>query len=197
MQTTRKARKPWWVNKPTALLQEYAHTYGGTYVPASFKDWRYTGQHVRIPLGQDLGTVMITVTEPSSGTLVVSMKYDYRPRRRLEFHLCAKKRPLFLPFHSDLLPATLPISAMNKTFHSKTSHPSLLRSILKQEGLHEALELHPRAYIKLRHKQHQALLSLSETSKKPDAQMIDQGVRLLKRFIAALHEQGYIRMNNR
>ncbi|WP_410771080.1 hypothetical protein [Fontibacillus sp. BL9] len=196
MQNTKKIRKPWWVSKSTALLQEYAHTARGTYVPGSFKDWKYTGQHVKIPLGHGLGTIIVTVTDSGSGSsnqLVVGMKYSYSPRRKLEFHLCKLSRPLFLPFHPQLRHVTLPNTAMNKQFHAKASHPSLLRSILKQDGLHEELEAQPSAYIKLQPKKQMAILSLDDTSKTPDAHMLDRNIKLMKHFIAALHEQGYIR----
>ncbi len=193
-----KIRKPWWVSKSTALLQEYAHIAHGTYVPASFKGWKYTGQHAKIPLGHGLGTMIVTVTDSGSGSgssnqLVVGMKYNYSPRRKLEFHLCKLSRPLFLPFHPQLRPVTLPNAAMNKQFHAKASHPSLLRSILKQDGLHEELEVQPTAYIKLQPKNQMSVLSLSESSKKPDTHMLDRNMKLMNHFIAALHEQGYIR----
>lgn len=196
MQTTKKIRKPWWVSKSTALLQEFAHTSKGAYAPSSFKGWKYTGQHVTIPLAQGLGTIVVTVTDSnsdSSGQLAVSMKFSYSPRRKLEFHLRKVKRPLFLPFHPQLRPVTLPNSAMNKAFHAKASHPSLLRSLLKQDGLYEALESQPGSYIRLQLKDHKAVLRLSENSKKLDTHSLERGVKLMKHFIAGLHEQGFIR----
>lgn len=197
MQTAKKIRKPWWVSKSTALLQEFAHASKGTYVPSSFKGWKYTGQHVTIPLAaQGSGMIVVTVTDSSSnssGQLAVSMRYSYSSRRKLEFHLCKVNRPLFLPFHPQLRPVTLPNSAMNKAFHAKASHPSLLRSLLKQDGLQEALEGQPGSYIKLQFKEHKAVLSLTETSKKPDTHSLEKGVKLMKHFIAGLHEQGFIR----
>ncbi|MEF2966331.1 hypothetical protein V3851_10855 [Paenibacillus sp. M1] len=195
MQTTKKTRKPWWVAKSTALLQEYAQAYGGIYVPASFKGWVYKGQYVRIALKQGWGDIFVTVKDSgdSSHRLTIGMKYVYSPRRRLEFHLRRTKYPLVLPFRRNLRPVTMPNSAMNKAYHAKASHPSLLRSILKQEGLHESLEAHPAVQIRHAAKGHNAVLSLSETSKTPDAKLLHQGVELMKQFITALHEQGFIR----
>lgn len=193
---SKTSHKKWWVSGTTHLLQEFAKAYGGDYVPGSFKGWRYRGQHVRIGLGKELGALVLTVTDSnsdSSKNYTVGIKFEFAPRRKLEFHLCRSKRPLFIPFRPQLRPVTLPNAAMNKQFHAKASHPSLLRSILKQEGLHEALESNPRAYVKLRHYGNKAVLSLSESSKKPDKETLARAVELMKLVIAALHEQGFIR----
>lgn len=197
MQAASKAKnKKWWVSETTHLLQDFAKTYGGVYVPAIFKGWKYKGQHVRIELGHELGAIYLTVADSSSDSsksYTVGMKFEFASRRKLEFHLCRSKRPLFLPFRPQLRPVTLPNAAMNKQFHAKASHPGLLRSILKQEGLHETLESCPRAYIKLRPHGGKAVLSVSESAKKPDKETLVRAAGLMKLMIAALHEQGFIR----
>ncbi|MED4959150.1 hypothetical protein P9747_30980, partial [Paenibacillus macerans] len=68
----------------------------------------------------------------------------------------------------------------------------LLRSVLKQDGLAEALELHPGAHIKLRLKAHEASLSFSESVKHPDVPALVSSVQLMKLLIQGLYEQGVI-----
>lgn len=197
--TSKKLNKPWWVSKATTVLQQFAQTGGGSFVPASFKNWKYTGQHVRIELGHGRGTLYVTIKDSGSESsqLITSIQYSFQPRRKFQFHLCKVNRLIFIPFHSELKDASMPNSAMQKSFHAKTTHPSLLRQLLKFEGLQEVLESKPDAYISLKTKDRRLLLTLTEASKKPDADSLNQGVRLMRYFIAALEEHGVIRENYR
>lgn len=194
---TKTLRKHWWVPRSTALLQDFAKSCGGTYVPAVFKGWKHAGQHVRIELEQGMGTCRVTLKEADSGSgskaLVVGMNYEYQPKHKLEFELFSAKRPLLLLFQGRYRRATLPYSAMNKRFKAKATHPSLLRSLIKYEGLAEALDSHPKAYIKVRLKEQKAVLTLTESFKKPDAHTLETNLALMKLFIQALHSQGLVR----
>lgn len=196
MHTVKRLRKPWWVSKSKALLQQYAETDGGIYVPASFKGWKYTGQHVRKELNQGIGALHVTLVDSGSDSSKhwsAAVKFNFVPRRKLEFYLKRSRHPLALPFHPELRPASLPHSAMNKAYHAKATHPGLLRLILKQEGLYEALELLPGAYVKLGLKGNRAVLTISARSKKPDLGFLEAGVKVAVHFIDALHEHGFVR----
>ncbi|GIO37989.1 hypothetical protein J41TS12_28500 [Paenibacillus antibioticophila] len=197
--TSKKLNKPWWESKSTTVLQQFAQTGGGFFVPAAFKNWKYTGQHVRIELGHGRGTLYVTLKDSGSESshLVTSIQYSFQPRRKFQFHLCKAKRLIFIPFHPELKDASMPNSAMQKSFHAKATHPSLLRQLLKFEGLQEALESKPNAYVSLKTKDRRLLLTLTEASKKPDADSLNQGVQLMRYFIAALEEHGVIRENHR
>lgn len=197
--TNKKVNKPLGVNKAATILQQFAANGGGSFVPASFKNWKYTGQHVRIELGHGRGVLYVSLKDSGSESsqLVTSIRYSFQPRRKLQFHLCRTKRLIFIPFHSELKDAAMPNSAMQKSYHAKATHPSLLRQLLKFEGLQEALESKPNAYISLKAKDRRLLLTLTETSKDPDTDSLNQGVRLLRYFIAALEEHGVIRENYR
>lgn len=196
MTQTKEIRKPWWESKSAALLKEIAKSGGGMYAAAKFHGLKYTRQHVRVRLPRDLGECIVTLADPSSSSsghaYVIGIKYSYRPRRKLEFDLCSTKRPALGLFSGRLRPATLPDSALNKRFRARASHPGLLRSILKQDGLAEAMEQHPGAYIKLRLKAHEASLSFSESVKHPDVPALDSSVQLMKLLIQGLYEQGSI-----
>lgn len=199
MQTSKKLRKPWYVPKSTNILQQFAHESGGSFVPASFKDWKYTGQHVRIELGQGRGTLYVTLKDSGSESsqLVTNIRYAFTPRRKFQFHFCKVKRLIFIPFNSELKDVSMPNSTMQKSFHAKSTHPGLLRQLLKYEGLQESVEKNPNAYIALKMKDRKLWLTLTETSNKPDPASLNQGVRLLRHFIAGLEEQGVIRENRR
>lgn len=197
--TSKKLSNPWWVSKATGILQQFAQAGGGSFVPASFKGWKYTGQHVRIDLGHGRGMVYVTLKDSGSESsqLVTNIQYSFLPRRKFQFHLCKSKRLIFIPFNSELKDASMPNSAMQKSFHAKATHPSLLRQLLKFEGLQEMLESNPNAYISLKIKDRKLVLNLTETSKKLDTESLNQGVRLIRYFIAALEEHGVIRENRR
>ncbi|WP_334074866.1 MULTISPECIES: hypothetical protein [Paenibacillus] len=196
MHTVKKLNKPWWVSKSQALLQQYAETHSGVYVRTSFKGWKYTGQHVRKELKQGIGALYVTLADAgsdSSKQWSSAVKFCFMPRRKLEFSLKRSKHPLALPFHPELRSASLPHSAMNKTYHAKATHPGLLRLILKQEGLYEALEHLPGARVKLRIKGSRGILTVSGLSKKPDLAFLEAGVKVALHFIEALHEHGFVR----
>lgn len=196
MTQTNEVRKQWWEAKSTVLLKQYEKTYGGTFTAAKFHGWKYKGQYLRIALAHGLGTCDITVADPnndSSGhSYVVTIVYSYRPRRKLEFDFFSAKRPGLSLFSGQLRRVMLPNSAMNKQFRAKASHPSLLRSVLKQEGLAEMLDLHPGAAFKLRIKGPKARLSCTEKFKHPDVHTLESSLKLMKLFIHALEEQGVI-----
>ncbi|MOA32111.1 hypothetical protein D3C78_1533020 [compost metagenome] len=86
----------------------------------------------------------------------------------------------------------MPNSAGSKLFHAKASHPSVLRSVLKQDGLDQELLKTPRATFKLTLKGRMATLIYIETCKKPDVEILSSSVRLMKLFIRSLKEQGII-----
>lgn len=184
------------VPKSTMILQDYAHTYGGTYVPSSFKKWKYTAKHIKIDLNHGLGSIYVMIKDSSSNSSdnvpYIHIKYNYRPRRKLECNLCSIKKPIFLPFQQHLRPSTLSNSAVNKLFHARSSHPSLFRTLLKQEGLDQALLNRPNASFKIRIKEQKALLTYSEACKKPDVQVLHSCIQLVKLLIASLREQGII-----
>ncbi|MDU5949895.1 hypothetical protein NYE69_06305 [Paenibacillus sp. FSL R5-0527] len=196
MTQTKQIRKPWWESKSAALLKEFAKTGGGTYAAAKLHGLKYTRQHVRVRLPHELGECIVTLADPSSSSSgqahVIGIKYSYRPRRKLEFDLCSAKRPAPGLLSGRLRPAALPDSALNKRFRARASHPGLLRPVLKQDGLAEALELHPGAHIKLRLKAHEASLSFSESVKHPDVPALVSSVQLMKLLIQGLYEQGVI-----
>ncbi|MGG6313743.1 hypothetical protein [Paenibacillus macerans] len=196
MTQTKEVRKQWWESKSTVLLKEFAKNYGGTFAAAKFQGLKYKGQHVRVPLARGLGTCDIAVTDPnndsSGNAYVITIKYSYRPRRKLEFDLFSAKRQVLAWFSGQLREATLPNSAMNKQFRARASHPSVLRSVLKQEGLAETLDLHPSVYFRLRIKAGRASLTCTEKSKKPDVHMIADTLKLARLMIHALEEQGII-----
>lgn len=193
---TKEVRKRWWESKTTVLLKEYEKMYGGKFVAAQFKDFKYTGQYVRVLLAEDLGECTITLTEASSDSsnknLVIGIKYSFRPRRKLEFDLFSAKRPAFALFLHGRRPTTLPTSDMNKRFQARSSHPSVFRSVLKQDGLVEALDQHPKAYVRTRIKENKATLTFTESCKNPDASKIEDCLKLVKLFIEGLQEQGVI-----
>ncbi|MGZ7445585.1 hypothetical protein [Paenibacillus sp. TH7-28] len=198
MTQTKQIRKPWWESKSAALLKEFAKTGGGTYTAAKFHGLKYTRQHVRVRLPHELGECVVTLADPSSSssssgqTHVIGIKYSYRPRRKLEFDLRSAKRPALGLLPGRLRPAALPDSALNKRFRARASHPSLLRSVLKQDGLAGVLEQRPGAHIKLRLKTREASLSFSESVKHPDVPALVSSVQLMKLLIQGLYEQGII-----
>lgn len=201
-QTRIKSAKPWWESKSKFLLQEYAAKYDATFVAASFKNWKYTGQHVIIGLPHGRGQLYLTVTDSSSsnGTntssgQVIQIKYKYKPRRKLEYILSPIKSALFLIFRGNLRQVTLP-NPLSKSFHAGASHPSLLRGILKYEGIAELLEEHKGARLKTRVKEHEAELSFTETHKKVDIALLHECVQLTELFIEAIYEQGMVREVN-
>ncbi|WP_178019830.1 hypothetical protein [uncultured Paenibacillus sp.] len=197
MTQTKEVRKPWWEPKSTALLKEYAKTSGGTYAAGKFRGWKYKGQHVRVPLPRGFGNCEVAITDPSNDSsgnaYVITVKYDYRPRRKLEFVLFSAKRHVLAWFAGGLRETPLPNSAMNKRFQAKASHPSLLRSVLKHEGLEELLDLHPSVHLRLRiQKSGRGTLTFTEKFKKPDVPAITASVELMKKLILALEEQGIV-----
>ncbi|MGP0586341.1 hypothetical protein [Paenibacillus timonensis] len=196
MTQTKEIRKPWWESKSTALLKEYAKTSGSAYTAGKFSGWRYKSQHVRVPLPRSFGNCEVAITDPSNDSsgneYVISVKYSYRPRRKLEFVLFSAKRHLLAWLTGGLRETPLPNSAMNKRFQAKASHPSLLRSALKHEGLEELLDLHPNVHFRLRIKSGRATLTCTEKFKKPDVPAIAASVELMKKMIYALEEQGIV-----
>ncbi|MCT2197238.1 hypothetical protein M3G15_19185 [Paenibacillus sp. p3-SID1389] len=194
-QTTVKS-KPWWEPKSTALLKEYARTSGGTYAAGTFRNWKYKGQHVRLPLSPRFGSCKVTITDPNNDTsgneYAITVKYSYRPRRKLEFVLFSAKRHVLAWFTRGLREASLPNSGMNKKFQAKASHPSLLRSVLKYEGIEELLNLHSKIHVRLRIKNGRATLTCTEKLKKPDVPAITATVELMKKLLLALEDQGII-----
>lgn len=182
--------------KSTLILQEYAHKYGATYVPSSFKRWKYTAKHIKVDLEHGLGSIYVTITDESNSSNNVphvQVKFNYRIRRKLECSFCSIKSPLWLPFHRHLRPSSLPNSAVNKLFHAKASHPSLFRTLLKHEGLDEALLDRPKASFKIRIKEQQAVLTYIETCKNPDVQTLHSIIKLVRILIDSIREQGIIR----
>jgi hypothetical protein len=196
MTQTKENRKPWWEPKSTTLLKEFARSSGGAYAAGKFRGWKYKGQHVQTPLPRSFGACEVTVTDPSSessgNTYVITVKYSFRPRRKLEFDLFSAKRPILAWFTGRLRETSLPNSAMNKRFQAKASHPSLLRSALKHQGVEELLTPHPNVHIRLRIKGGRSTLTITEKFKKPDISAITANVELMKSFILALEEQGII-----
>lgn len=196
MTQTKEIHKPWWESKSTALLKEYARTSEGTYTAGKFRGWKYKGQHVRTPLPRSFGACEVTITDPSgesSGNqYAISVKYSFRPRRRLEFDLFSAKRHVLVWLTGKLRETTLPNSAMNKRFQAKASHSSLLRSVLKHQGLEEQLELHSHVHVRLRIRNGRATLTCTDKFKKPDLSAITTNVELMKMLIFALEEQGVI-----
>ncbi|MNO26891.1 hypothetical protein D3C76_167520 [compost metagenome] len=195
MQTNTVHKKSLLSSKSSIILQEYAKHSGGTYVPSSMKGWKYTSQHVKIELAHGMGKIIATLTDGSNSSNSVPMiqlKFGYRPRRKLECYINPIKRPIFLLFQRHLRPASMPNSAVGKVFHAKASHPSVLRSVLKQEGLDQALLDNPHGSFKIVLKAGKASLSYSESCKKPDVQKLEASVRLMKMFIHSLYEQGVI-----
>lgn len=194
-QTTVKS-KPWWEPKSTTLLKEYARTSGGTYAAGTFKNWKYKGQRVRLPLSPHFGSCEVTITDPNNDSsgheYAISVKYSYRPRRKLEFVLFSANRHLLAWFTRGLREASLPNSAMNKKYQAKASHPSLLRSALKYEGIEELLNLHSKIHVRLRIKNGRATLTCTEKLKKPDVPAITTTVELMKKLLLALEDQGII-----
>lgn len=196
---TKTVRKHWWESRSAVLLQDFAKSCDGTYVPAVFKGWKTKRQHVLIELEQGKGTCVVTLTESDSSSgsgkkaLVPSMQYTYQPARKLEFELFSAKRPVFHLFRRYLRATALPYSAMNKQFRARASHPSLLRSLLKQEGLAEVLEKHQKPYIKQHLKEQKAVLIFAESYKNADVKTLEANLTLMKLFIQALHDQGMVR----
>ncbi|MMZ58103.1 hypothetical protein D3C76_477170 [compost metagenome] len=181
--------------KSSAVLQEYAKTSGGTYIASSFKGWKYTSHHVKVELAHGLGVIIATLTDGSSSSNsvpTIQLKYKYRPRRKLECYLCSIKRPIFLPFQRHLRPASMPNSAVSKVFHAKASHPSVLRSVLKQDGLDQELLKSPKPTFRISLKGPVATLFYIESCKKPDVETLCSSVRLMTLFIRSLQEQGII-----
>ncbi|HEY4391942.1 MAG TPA: hypothetical protein VGN02_11420 [Paenibacillus sp.] len=194
-----KSTKPWWESKSKFLLQEYAKKYEATFVEASFKNWKYTGRHVLIRLPHERGQMYLTVTDSSNsnGTntnngQVIGIKYKYKPRRKFEYLLSSVKSPLLLMFHRNLRQVTLP-NPLSKSFHAGASHPSLLRGILKHEGITDLLEWHKGARLKARVKEHEAELAFTETNKKADVEFLRGCVQIMELFIEAMREQGIVR----
>lgn len=196
MTQTKEVRKPWWEPKSTALLKGYAKTSGGAYAAGKFRSWKYKGQHVRVPLPRSFGSCEVTIADPnndsSGNAYVITIKYSYRPRRKLEFVLFSSKRHVPAWFAGGLRDTPLPNSAMNKRFQARASHPSLLRSVLKHEGLEELLDLHPHVHFRLRIRSGRATLTCTEKFKKPDVPAITANVELMKKMILALEEQGIV-----
>ncbi|SDG57851.1 hypothetical protein SAMN04488542_1656 [Fontibacillus panacisegetis] len=193
---TKTVRKSMLESKSSIILQEYAKASGGTYVPSSFKGWKYTSHHVKVELAHGLGGVIIATLSDSSSSSnsipTIELTYKYRPRRKLECYLCSIKRPIFLPFQSHLRPASMPNSAVGKLFHAKSSHPSVLRSVLKHDGLDQELLKTPKATFRISLKGQAATLNYIESCKKPDVETLNSSVRLMKLFIRSLQEQGII-----
>lgn len=189
--------KKWYESAQTVLLKDYAERYGGTYIPASFKHWKYTGEHVKIVSASGHETLYISVTSgnsnnSSSNSDTIRLKYVYRPRRKLQFVMVPKKGLLISMMYRDMKPVTMPNSAMSKLFKGVSTHPSLLRTVLKYEGLAEELMIYFHASIKLQIKDGKATLSWSESYKKPDAEIVNERVTVLQYIIKALDEQNVI-----
>ncbi|WP_068782899.1 hypothetical protein [Paenibacillus phocaensis] len=193
---TKAIRKTWWEPKSTALLKEYAKSSGGAYTAGKIRGWKYKGQHVRVPLPHRFGSCEVMVTDPnndsSGNAYVITVKYSYRPRRKLEFVLFSAKRHVLAWFVGGLRDTSLPNSAMNKRFRAKASHPSLLRSALKYERLEKLLDVHPHVHFRLRIQSGRATLTCTEKFKKPDIPAIAAAVELTRTMILALEELGII-----
>lgn len=193
MTRTNQLNKSLWQLKSTVLLKEYEKSYkDGTFVPAKLHGWKYKGHHVRIKLGQHYGTGELTVADPTNETGLtfgITMKYSYRPRRKLEFTVAPAKNPMLLLFTKHLKETAMPNSAMSKNYVAKASHPSLLRSVLKHEGVSQWLELHPEVQLRLRVKNGVATLCCANRVKEADAHSLQDVVKLTKLVLHALEEQ--------
>lgn len=198
VRTKIKSTKPWWESKSKFLLQEYANKYEATFVEASFKNWKYTGRHVLIRLPRGRGQMYLTVTDSNSNGSntnngqTIGIKYKYKPRRKLEYLLSPIKSPLLLIFHGNLRQVTLP-NPLSKSFHAGASHPSMLRAILKHEGIADLMEEHKDARLKTRVREHEAELTFSETNKKADVEFLRGCVQIMESFVEAIYEQGIVR----
>ncbi|WP_018749922.1 hypothetical protein [Paenibacillus sanguinis] len=196
MTRTNQLNQSWWQSKATALLKEYEESYNdGTFVPAKLHGWKYKGHHVRIRLGQHYGTGELTITDPTNETgnmFGITIKYSYRPRRKLEFAVAPAKNPMLLMFIRHLRVTAMPNSAMSKNYAAKASHPSLLRSALKHDGLSEWLERHPGVHLRLRVKNGIATLSCANKVKEADVNSLQDVVELTKLVLQALEEQSAV-----
>lgn len=190
-------RKKWYESAQTVLLKDYAERYGGIYIPASFKHWKYTGEHVKIVSDSGHETLYISVTSgssnnSSSNSETIRLKYVYRPRRKLQFVMVPKKGLLLNVMHRDMKPVTMPNSTMSKLFKGVSTHPSLFRTVLKYDNLTEELMNYFYANIKLQIKDGKATLCWTENYKKPDAEAMNERVMALRYIIKALDEQNVI-----
>lgn len=196
MTKANRLNKAWWHLKSTALLKEYEKSYNdGSYVPAKLDGWKYKGQHVRIRLGHHDDTGKLTVTDPtneSGNRFGITVKYSYRPRRKLEFTVVSIKHSMSLMFIRHLRETKMPNSALSKNYAVKASHPSLLRSILKHEGLSRWLEPHPDIQLRLRIKNGIATLACTSKVKEADAHSLQEVVKLTRLVLHALEEQGTV-----
>ncbi|WP_314584322.1 hypothetical protein [Paenibacillus terrigena] len=186
-------RKKWWEPKSTGVLRQYAHTNHGTYHASSLKGFNYTPQHVIVNARKGAGEMQVIIIESgnnagSSDTLEIV--YTYRPRRKLEFSLSSAKRIGF--WLQRLRPTTMPNAALAKLFKGSSTHPSILRSVLKHEQLHDRLIEHPSAEIRLHIKDHNAKLTYRERIKKLDEHNIAASVEMMEQLIEALQDQSVI-----
>ncbi|MGZ9585489.1 hypothetical protein [Paenibacillus marinisediminis] len=189
--------KKWWESAGTQLLKQYAEQYGGTYFPSKLKGWSYISEHVQVndPTGHGSYTISFKSSgnsSSSSSSDMIEIKYTFRPRRKLEFFLISAKRAMFSFMHRDMRPVTMPDSAMSKLFKGMSTHPSLLRTVLKHDGLSDELMPYFSATIRLRINEHKATLSWTEAHKKPDLQVIHERMRIVQLFVQALREQNVI-----
>ena len=189
-------KKQWWESKRTVLLKQYAHDYGGEYVAASLKKWRYTAEHVKLPDPYGLGTYDVSVRSNSnsnstSTSELIEVKFTYRPRRKLEFSMTPAKR-LNYAFHRNMDKVTMPNTVMSKLFQAVSTHPSLLRSVLKHEGLAEELMMFLSVKLQLRIKEHTAVLTWTEPCNDPDLRALEDRISVMKQFVRALYDQNII-----
>lgn len=189
-------KKQWYESHNTHTLKEYAKSCGAEYVKASFENWIYTGEHVKVIDRKGWGTYSIAIqsngnNNSSSDSEKIEIKFQFRPRRKLEFFMVPKRG--FLGWiHRDMREVTMPDNAMSKTFKGIATHPSLLRSVLKHEGLSDEMLAFMKASVRLKMKDHKATLHWQEAYKKPDVEVIQERLLVLRRFVQALHEQNVI-----
>lgn len=193
IESKKPVRKKWWESKSTGILRQYAYDFNGTYHEASLKGFSYKSQHVTVEARHGAGTMQVTMIETGNSnggtSYTVELTYTYRPRRKLEFYLCSAKRMSYAWLQHRQRPTTMPNAALVKVFKGGSTHPSILRSLLKHERLSDMLLEHPHAHIQLKIKEHSATITYRERMKKPDEQSLVQGVELMERLLDALREQ--------
>lgn len=194
MSTTTAAKR--WESKSTRLLRQFARETGGSFRAASFKGFKYTPQAALLDLecGQgELNVQVVNSSNQNSGSQeCIVITYEFRPRRKLKFYLIPKKKLVLHFFDHDYRETTMPNNVLGKLFKAGSSHPSIMRAVLKHEPLADDLIMHPVADIRLKIKEHGAQLTYKELVKKPDTEMLQARVDVVKHVIEALFEQSVV-----
>lgn len=192
------SKKSIWQTEHTTMMKQFAQQFGGTYVAASFKNWKYTAEHVKLPVKGIQEPIYISLKSSgnsgngSKNMLILQIKYIFRPRRKLEFMLKSIKRLLMAAFYRNMREVAMPDSTLRKYVKGIATHPSTLRSVLKYDGLPEALVMHPAAAIQLRVKEGKATLRLDEAEKEWNLSLMNERVELMKMFIHSLRGQNIV-----